>query len=124
MQVYVRNDNAFDHNEEFNGDKIHIPAGGKVKMDRMKAIQFLGQFTPIVLTGQGTPDERFIKKLRIESIEGEKPEEVKPVFRCEKDGKEFKTQDELDRWIEENYADEIIDEDAQKKVKKRAAARK
>jgi hypothetical protein len=41
-----------------------------------------------------------------------------------KDGKEFGSQAELDRHIEENFADDIVDEEAREKVVAKRRGRK
>lgn len=118
MQVLVRNLNTMDYKETYEDEVYEIPAGGTIQMDKLKAVQFLGQFTPPVLNGQGVPDPRYLKKLVIEPLPEPKQVEDEPQkFICQMDGKEFKTQAALNRHIKANWADEIIDEDARKKIK-------
>jgi len=125
MQVLVRNLNKYEYREEFNGDLITIGPDEAIKMDNMKARQFLGQFTTPVLDGQGRPDPRYLKRLRIEEIPDQKPVEAenKQVYVCQMDGKEFKSQAELDQHIADNWAEDIVDEDAQKAMRKKTRKR-
>ncbi len=74
MIVKVFNDNVHDHNEEFKGIKLLIPAKGHIEMEYEEAVQFQGQCTGIAPVGEdGAPDARFFKMIRVEQV---KPEDI------------------------------------------------
>lgn len=72
MLVKVWNDNDYPHKEKLKGDLIEIPAHEFVTLEDDDAHLFLGQYTSPVKKGDGTFDERFFKKLRIEFPEKKK----------------------------------------------------
>lgn len=68
MEVKVWNDNSHPYTEEFKGQKIEIPAGKFVKMEKEEAILFLGQFNSITRDVHGNPSPKSYKRLRVEEI--------------------------------------------------------
>jgi hypothetical protein len=94
QHVFVENVGSATYEDEFRGQKISIPVGGRIKMQRREALIFLGCMSP---TGSdGKPAE---KKLRLIPVDGEPTEtaaEVKKEHICNLDGQKFDTQQELD----------------------------
>lgn len=66
MKVKVWNKNTLPHIETFKGDKIEIPAGGSIEMDWEDAIEFKGQFFPMVINADGTHNPKGFKKIFVE----------------------------------------------------------
>lgn len=116
-QVLVYNRNTEPLEEQFKGRNIIIPPGECVEMGRAEAIQFKGQYHPIVKNetqGQLTSSKKIIE---IVPKVGSAPE--KPKFICQQDGTEHKTQALLDLYISENYADQIQDQEFAKEFTKK-----
>lgn len=65
--VKVWNDNVHPHSENFKGSVIRIEPGKYVEMEHEDAVDFMGQFTPIVVDGGGNHDPRGYKKLRLDA---------------------------------------------------------
>lgn len=65
-RVKVWNDNQYPHTEKFKGKEITIQPGEFVEMEWEEAIEFKGQFTPIMVRGDGTHDPRSFKKIRVD----------------------------------------------------------
>jgi hypothetical protein len=107
----VWNDWTKEHVEEFRGDTVRIPSKKYVVMDWQDAVQFRGQFTPIVRDGLGTDLKP--KMIRLERIDAAQAASDK--FVCQMDGAEFQTQAQLDAHIAANYKEAMLDEEARKK---------
>lgn len=117
MLVKVVNDNKHPYREKFRGKEIYIEAGGAVEMDINEAHIFLGTMPPnIEIDANGIQKETSYKMLRLVKPSDAKPVESAKTFTCMMDGKVFPTQKALDEHIAENYAEDIIDEDAREKV--------
>jgi hypothetical protein len=54
------------HVEVFKGETLTIPAGECIEMDWEEAMEFKGQFFPMVLRGDGTHDPKGFKMIRVE----------------------------------------------------------
>ena len=108
MEVRVWNDNVYPYKEVFQDERIEIPPGKFIMMDEKKAIMFKGSFAPMKLNAQKQPMPESFKMIRIESKSVPLKEEM-PKFICQQDGKEFTSQAELDKWIDENHLDKLTD---------------
>lgn len=67
MKVKVVNQNTYPYEEIYRGDKVTIPAGGHVVMDKEDAVMFLGQFNSIVRDVDGNPHPKSFKRLVIDT---------------------------------------------------------
>jgi hypothetical protein len=124
MLVKVVNDNVHPYREKFRGKDIYIEPKGAIEMDLNDAHAFLGTMPPnIEVDANGIQKPTSYKQLRIEKAGAPKAPASKS-FVCMKDGKEFGSQAELDRHIEENFADDIVDEEAREKVVAKRRGRK
>ena len=124
MLVKVVNDNVHPYKERFRDQEIYIQPKGSIEMDINDAHLFLGTMPPnIEVDANGIQKPTSYKMLRIERPGDAKPVETTKKFICMKDGKEFPTQSALDKHIEDNYAEEILDEDARKEVVARKRGR-
>lgn len=113
----VWNDWNKEYVEEFRGDVLRIPAKKFIIMDWQDAVQFRGQFTPIVRDGLGTDLKP--KMIRLEKIDAGAPDYPSENFVCQMDGAQFSTQAELDAYIAANFTGAMVDEDARDKFTKR-----
>ena len=69
MQVKVFNENVHPYSEKFRGKEITIGPNEYIEMDEDEAEYFKGTFTFPVKNGEGLPDPRFFKKIRIEKLQ-------------------------------------------------------
>lgn len=93
--------------EKFRDEKIEIPPGKFIEMDKFDALQFVGQYTPVRKDGLGNDLQP--KKLRVELIpekEAAKPVEIK-CMACQ--GK-FDTDKELALHTDAYHKDQIVKE--------------
>lgn len=98
-QVKVWNDNDYPHQEMYKGETIRIAPKSSIEMDYEEAMQFAGQFTPIVKQADGRDDPRHFKKIRVE-----KPAQVlkdDPSMICHANGKRASTPEELQALLSE-----------------------
>lgn len=117
MKVQVVNDNVHPYSEKFRGKEIFIKPHGSIEMDYNEAHVFLGTMPPnIEVDAGGTQKPTSYKMLRIVPLGADKPAEPTKTFKCMADGKEFRSQAELDAYIAENHTEAMIDEDAKEKV--------
>lgn len=122
-RVYNRHPSGLTHIEKFKGNVVEIPAGGYVLMDYEEAVQFKGQYFPMLKDAQGAPDPKGFKVIHLEPNEkGENKPEVKE-FVCHFDGAKFPTQALLDNYLTKNYADhtfkdEALDQEIEQKSKR------
>jgi hypothetical protein len=114
MQVRVWNDNDHPHSEKYKGDKLEIAPHGYIEMDQDEANQFLGQYTPIVRRGDGTPDPRFFKRLRIECL-GKKAATPPNPLMFHATGQIAKSIEEL-KELQGHYRHLMIKEDGDEKL--------
>lgn len=118
--VRVWNDHTEDHVEEFRGDKVVIKAKGFVEMPYPDAVQFRGQFTPIIRDGLG--NDLKPKRIRIERGAAPAPVvETKKTFTCMACVEDFPSQEKLDDHTADKHLDEVLDKDAKEKLAKRQA---
>ncbi len=111
-QAQVWNDFSKEHVEMFKGDEIRIPAKSFINMNWSDAVQFRGQYTPIIRDGLGNDlKPKMIRLVRVEAVV-EEPKD----FTCQMDGKSFANQAELDKHIAENHTESMVDADAKKKL--------
>lgn len=66
MKVKIWNDNKHVYREKFKGVQIAIEPGAYVTLDEDDAHLFMGSYAPIVTRGDGQPDPRYFKKLRLD----------------------------------------------------------
>lgn len=119
MKVKVWNDNQFDHREKYNGDMIHIPAGGFVYMEPDEATNFLGNYVPILKDGNDQQLPQSMKILRIERDVGQAPV-VKQVFqKCHACGEEFQSKALLGAHIEEKHMDALVEDEVKEEIVKK-----
>lgn len=115
----VWNDFDKEHVEEFRGETVRIPAKSFIEMAWPDAVQFRGQYTPIIRDGMGRDLKP--KMIRLEKIDVTAPLYPEPKkFVCQVDNKEFDSQAELDQYIAENHTESMLDDDARKKIKTKA----
>lgn len=109
MKVKVWNDNQFDHEEKFRDQEIKIKAGGYIFMDYEEARMFQRQFRAPVLDHDDKPKPEGFKMIRID-----KPTVAQSIatYICNRDGKKFHSQKELNDHIKANYANEIFKDEA------------
>ena len=87
----VWNDHKDVYVEKFRDEEIKIPAGKFVEMDKFDAMQFVGQYTPVIKDGLG--NDLRPKMLRVEVAPDK---EVKPVeYTCQACKGKFDTEKEL-----------------------------
>lgn len=127
-RVWNKHPMGYTHKEEFKDETIEIPANEYILMDYEDAVQFRGQYFPMKKTAQGTDDPKGFKVLFLEphneSLAASIHEESGGEFVCHFDGRKFPTQQLLDRYIKQNYADEIfVDEALEEEIKKSKAKR-
>ncbi len=118
-QVRVLNLNEHPYKEKFRGEMIHIPAGGEIEMDADTARNFVSRCNGVLRDGDGQPDPRGYKMLKIVPLSNEPAVEAK-TFRSMKDGKEFKTQKELDAHLKQFENEVVTDAEAEAAIKARA----
>lgn len=109
----IWNDWTQEHVEDFRGDMVRIPAKGFIVMSWPDAVQFRGQYTPIIRDGLGKDLKP--KMIRVEKIDAGAPEYAAQKFVCQVDGREFNTQAELDSYIAANHTERMVDDEARKK---------
>lgn len=110
-RVWNKHPNSITHAEKFRDDMITIKAGEYVLMDYEDAVQFKGQWTPMRKNAQGADDPAGFKVIFIEPHSEESPVgEAKgsSEFICNRDGRKFYSQKELDEHIKANYSEEIF----------------
>jgi hypothetical protein len=115
-QVKVWNDNRYEHKEKFKGKEIVIPAGGAIEMDFEEAIEFKGQFTPVVA---GKDAERHFKKIRVEWPK-DAGTRVDPLT-CHADGSQMGSVEALAARIAQFSHLQVRDEAAEKAASERQA---
>ena len=118
----VWNDWSKEHVEDFRGETIRIPAKKFIVMSWPDAVQFRGQYTPVIRDGLGQ-DVR-PKMIRLEKIDAGAPEFPEaPKFVCQMDGAKFDSQEELDAYIAANHTGAMVDDEARKKIKAKGVAK-
>lgn len=119
MLVKVWNDNAYDYTEKFRDRDLVIRAKNFIMMDKDEAEVFQGTYAGMIRTGDGQPDPRGFKMIRIELGSSDAQAASPPLFTCHVDGKTFQTQALLDAH-EKQYQDKVVvDEVAEQEIKRR-----
>ena len=111
--VKIFNDNDYPFESNFKGDKVYIGAksywkdkdGNARIFDIFEANDFRGDYHPIKLLGDGTPDPKTYKKIKLVSLDAEVKEEV-PEHPCMQCGSSYQTEDELDVHLETEHKTE------------------
>ena len=104
----VYNDNRYPYKENFKGEIIEIPPKGFIEMDYEDAIQFKCAFPNIItpdFDGAGNQKESSYKMIRVEGTPTLAPE----AFVCQECGDELANQDALDKHIDRNHLDQLMD---------------
>lgn len=112
-KVYNRHPQGLTHKERFRGDMIEIPAGSFVEMDYEDAVQFRGQYFPIVMTETQGQDPKSMKVIELVGPTGPAAQDTKErVYICHMDGKEFSSKQALEQHLKEKYGDveRVVDE--------------
>lgn len=125
-RVYNIHREGLTHKEMFKGDKIEIKAGEFILMDYEDAIQFKGQYFPIVINAQGVQDPVSYKMIKIEAgpeAKTDAPKEQEKVYVSHVDGKEFTSKELLEEYMKANFShlivkDESMDEEIKSKKRK------
>lgn len=118
-QVLVVNENIHPYKEKFQERLIEIPAKGQIQMDSDEARRFLASCTGQLKDGDGQPDPRGFKRLRIEAL-GASVERPSAKFVSMKDGAEFETEAELKAHLKQFKEEVFTDEAVEKTLKARA----
>lgn len=117
--VYVENYGSKTYEEIFRGKKITIPSRGRIKMARREAVAFIGTMSA---NGYVDEDGKFDntkpaeKKLRMVIDQSSKQEEQKPT--CNLDGKEFDSDEELERYLK-SVENKTVEKDENGRIVKR-----
>lgn len=119
--VDVVNRNTHPFNATFKGDKISIPAGGKIKMDHEDAVVFLGEKSPILRDGNDQQKPESYKRLFIEGVVALGTDQAK--FTCHMDGKVFDSKAALDAYVEANHSESLEDPLVAEAMKKNKGGR-
>lgn len=123
--VKVWNDNSYDHKEKFRDEELVIPAKKYILMQEDDALLFKGQYTPMVLMGDKTPDPRHFKMLRLEKhdpsaeVEAPKVDETKCIACNYKATSKTDLTEHMNATHAENLVkDEELDKELERKKKK------
>ena len=114
VRVYNRNTVAL--REQHKGKDLTIEPGEFVEMGRSEAVKFRGSYHPVVKNethGQLRDSMKIVELVPITDSGFEKS-----VFVCNQDGTEHPTQAKLDKYIADNFADQIVDQNFAKEFKK------
>ena len=111
------------HREKFRDDMIEIKAGKYVLMDYEDAVQFKGQYFPMIIGPDGQHDPKGFKMIKLEKHDPSEEQEVQTEFISPIDGKKFHSQAELDKYLKTNFSDqvfkdEVLDQEIEKKKRK------
>lgn len=110
--VKVWNDNQYPHVEKFKGKEIAIQPGECVEMEWEEAIEFKGQFTPVVVRGDGTHDPRSFKMIRVDRPDVLPFQDEGNV--CHANGKRAASHEELAAMVAQFAHLQVKDPDAEK----------
>lgn len=118
----VWNDSNAVWKENFKGDILEIPAHGSIDMEFYDAHEFKSQFYPVRVTGDGGPDERDFKRIRVEAYPEEKGKtDEKPTHICQACAYGAMSREDLEAHIDERHLDTLEDkslaDDRRKKQK-------
>lgn len=123
-KMRVWNENTYPLKDTFRGEPLVILPKEFIEMEEDDAILFRGQYTPMILRADKTPDPAHFKMLRLEKIDGtEMKIEKEPEHICQ--GCKYKATSAKD--LEEHgkamHSDSIlVDEDAEKAIKAKKKA--
>lgn len=114
-QTRVWNDHTEEHVEEFNGTTIRIPAGKFIVMPYPEAVNFRGQFTPVIRDGLGKDLKP--KMIRLEVVpDGQPLFEEKPKHTCMKCVEDFPNEGALEDHVVDKHLDDIADKESKEKL--------
>lgn len=118
-RVYNVHRDGLTHKEKFRGEEIVIPPGGFVLMDYEDAVLFKGQYYPMQFDGMNQQTPESMKMIKIEADSEDAVVPVKMKFVCQRDGKEFESQAQLDAYTKAQFGDEVfVDEVVEQEIKK------
>jgi hypothetical protein len=125
-RVWNKHPEGLTHTEKFREETVSIPAGSYILMEYEDAVQFRGQFFPMLRDAQGAPDPKGFKCIQLEKHPEESEETIMPVeFICHNDGAKFPTQALLDSYVKQNYSENAFtDEAIEDEIKRQAKAKK
>lgn len=106
VRVINKGTNTFK--QSWNEEEIVLKPGEFKVMKRRDAVRFLGTF----------PGFNQEKNLEIEKVEGSEPEKQKESFISMIDGKEFPTQAELDKHLEQ-FKDQVVKNEEDSLIKRK-----
>lgn len=124
MKAKVYNDNKYEYRENFKGEMIVIAPGNFVEMDFEDAIEFKSAFPNVIkpdFDGAGNQKPETFKMIRVEKGDYGEPAAAEEKFTCPQCGDELATEEALDRHIDKNHLDELMDQelaDKRRKTKK------
>lgn len=123
-KVWNRHPEGRTHKEKFKDRLIEIPANEFILMDYEEAVQFRGQYFPMLKNAQGAPDPKGFKVIHLERHDEGTAVELKE-FICHLDGAKFPTQALLDKYLKDNYSEQTFkDEALEEEIKKTEQAKK
>lgn len=119
--VKVWNKNILDYEENFKGQKIVIPAGKHIVMERAEAVEFKGKFRQPVYNKGGVQEISSLKKIVIEPIIEDEADFVNeesstPKHTCMKCGFNAPNAKQLAAHVRSNHLADMEDEKARKEL--------
>ena len=125
-RVYNMHPQGFTHKEKFRDELLQIKAGEYILMDYEDAVLFRGQYFPMTMDAGGQQDPKSYKVIKIEPDDKSAQTDVKKVYVCHVDGKEFPTPQELEAYVQAKYGDlePFIDESIEAELDKSEPTRR
>lgn len=122
-KVRVYNENTFPYDDEFKGEKIHIPAKGYIEMDYYDAFEFKGAFKSPKRDGDGQPLPSSFKMIRIDET-AQAPEVLSKEHACIACKYKAGTAAALEAHVKEAHSEQtVVDEEAEREIKARRKAK-
>lgn len=122
-KVRLWNDNKLDHRELYKGDQLHIPAGKFIVMEEEDAIQFRGQWFPVVRDADGQALPQSYKMLRMEKIQldeaAPKPEGKESALTCQACKYKADSDADLKEHLGTHKDALLVDEEAEAEIRTR-----
>lgn len=123
--VKVHNLNVYPLEEMFKGQKIFIKANDYIEMDYDEAVQFRGQYRPMIKDKGGIQDPKSYKYIKLDEEDVKRiyrqrgqvtDEETEKKFVCHVCSKEFLSKNGLMKHIKTKHLDAMIDDEARKEL--------